>query len=63
MMIGSTMKAKVTQPASSDTFQLNATTNRPKPNRPKTIDGTPARLAIESRTNRMNGPSFAYSLR
>jgi hypothetical protein len=38
-------------------------TNIPKPNRPKTIEGTPARLRIARRTKRMSLPSRAYSLR
>ena len=63
MMIGNTMNAMVSQPASNETPKFSAMTNMPKPNRPKTIEGTPARLMIDRRRKRMNGPSVAYSLR
>jgi hypothetical protein len=55
MTTGSTMNASVNQPASSDTFQSRKITNMPKPKRPNTIEGTPARFRIASRMKRMNG--------
>ena len=63
MIAGKTMSPRVNQPAMSETFQPKKITNSPNPKRPKTIEGTPARFRIATRTSRISGPLRLYSLR
>ena len=63
MITGSVMIASVSDPARIDDPMPSASTNSPSPNRPYTIDGTPARLMIARRIMRVNLLSRAYSLR
>ena len=54
-------KISVKAPARILTPNLNQTTKKAKPNRPNTIDGTPARLLMPKRMKRINLPGRAYS--
>ncbi len=63
MITGRTMKASVNQPASIEMFQPKKWTNSATPKRPKTIEGTPARLMMASRIALMTAPCLLYSLR
>ena len=49
MIAGKIIRPSVNQPASSETFQPKKITNSPKPNRPNTIEGTPARFRMAMR--------------
>src|SRR5205823_3835180 len=63
MMAGRIIRPRVNQPARSDTFQWKKITNKPKPNSPKTIEGTPARLRMAMRRRRIERVFWLYSLR
>jgi hypothetical protein len=63
MIAGKIIRPSVNQPASSETFHPKKITKSPKPNRPNTIDGTPAKFKIATRMNRIKRVSRLYSLR
>ena len=63
MITGRTMKASVNQPAMREMFQPSPMTKMPTPKRPKTMEGTPARLMMASRIALIIGPCRLYSLR
>src|SRR5260370_41281997 len=46
IIAGRTINPSVNQPERRETFQPKKMTKSPKPKRPKTIDGTPARFRI-----------------
>lgn len=62
MTIGSVRTAKVRIPAIALTPKPQTVTKKANPNKPKTMDGTPARLATAKVMSFLSGPSFAYSL-
>ena len=61
MTIGSVSTAKVRIPAIALTPKPQTVTKKAKPNNPKTMEGTPARLATAKVISFLSGPSFAYS--
>jgi len=61
MRIGNESIANVQAPERSDTPKFSATTNRPTPTSPKTIEGTPASVLTPIRIARTHHPFHAYS--
>ena len=62
MITGRVRTASVRMPESRLTLKPRAVTKKAKPNRPNTIEGTPARLATDRRTISTTGPCLPYSL-
>ena len=63
MTTGSAIIANVNQPAIMDTPHPKKRTNIPKPNRPKTIEGTPDKFKTDNLIIRKTRPGRLYSLR
>jgi hypothetical protein len=61
MIYGSTMMARVNDPASKLIPKLKATTKTARPKSPKTTEGTPASVYIDIITILSNNPGFEYS--
>ena len=63
MITGKAIKAKVNQPAIKETPQSKYKTNKPNPNKPKTIEGTPDKFKIDKRIDCKTFPGRLYSLK
>ena len=55
------MMDRVSDPATIEVPNCRKSTNSPRPKRPYTTEGMPARLMIASRITRVNQVSRAYS--
>ena len=60
-IVGNTMAAKASCPASNDIPKFKYKTRKANPNNPKTIEGVPFRLSMPARINLVIFPSLAYS--
>ena len=60
--IGSTSRARVSEPAMIESPNPSVRTNSAMPNRPNTIDGTPLKLLVMTRITLTSQLSRAYSL-
>ena len=60
---GRIMLASVSAPERIDQPIFNRITKKEKPNRPKIIDGIPAKLSVPKRTILEKAPSRVYSVR